>query len=345
MKSLTVAVPVYNTEKYLKRCFDSLLIDDVLEDLEIVAVNDGSRDGSLSILNDYAEMYPDTVRVIDKENGGHGSAVNAALECASGKYFRILDSDDWVASDDFVQFMQRIRTEDADAVITNYSKEFVYDGHTEKITWERLEDNKKYVFDEIDLEILNKEYFVMANTVYRTELLKRAGLRLMEKTFYVDMQYNTVPIPYVNNFRYYDLDIYRYFIGRPDQSMNLESFIRNRSDHERVMRFLVDSYTEHENELSPNKKEYIKYILYYSLTTHYNIHCVYPKKGSGERYAAIKAFDAYLKEKNTELYDLMNKVGNIRYNRKTKFIFAKLGPQFFSKLIERGGRILKRKGN
>ena len=154
MKVLTVAIPVYNTEKYLKRCFDSVLIGEILDDIEIVAVNDGSKDHSIDILKDYEGRYPGTVVVVDKENGGHGSAVNAALDHATGRYFRVLDSDDWFFSGDFVEMVRRLRSEKADVVISNYAKEFVYDGRTEDLVWKDLEDGVLYNFDTIDLEVV-----------------------------------------------------------------------------------------------------------------------------------------------------------------------------------------------
>ena len=126
MKVLTLVIPVYNTEKYVKRCLDSILIEDVLEDIEVITVNDGSKDGSVEILRRYEKMYPNSVVVIDKENGGHGSTVNAGLEKATGKYFRVIDSDDWVNSHDFVTFVNKLKNEDADLVVTNYRKELEY---------------------------------------------------------------------------------------------------------------------------------------------------------------------------------------------------------------------------
>ena len=94
MKSLTILIPVYNTEKYIKRCLDSLLVPEVLDDIEIIVVSDGSKDHSAEIVREYVERYPDTIILIDKENGGHGSTINAGIAAATGKYFRVLDSDD-----------------------------------------------------------------------------------------------------------------------------------------------------------------------------------------------------------------------------------------------------------
>lgn len=344
MKLLTIAIPVYNTEKYIKRCLDSLLIAEITDDLEIILVNDGSTDNSIEIINKYQKEYPNCITVIDKQNGGHGSTINAALKIATGKYFRVIDSDDWVNSKDFSIFVNNLGHEDADLIITNYSKEFVYNGVSEKLVWKSLEENIVYNFDTFDLKNLNKEYFVMANSTYKTEILRKSNLKLLENTFYVDMQYNVVPILCTKTFKFMNLDIYRYFIGRPEQSMNLQNFIKNRTNHENVMKYLIEYFNSNFTLLSENKKNYIEQILFYMLNTHYYIYCVYPQKGSKELSKDIKAFDKYLKDSNIHLYDLMYSIGQIRYNRKTNFFFVKISPLFFSKLITMTSRLLKRKG-
>ena len=204
-----------------------------------------------------------------------------------------------------------------------------------------MKENITYNFNKINLEILNKEYFVMANSTYKTKILKDSGLKLLEKTFYVDMQYNIIPILHVDNFKFYNLDIYRYFIGRPDQSMNLNNFIQNRANHEKVLKYLIEYFNININNLSTNKKKYITQILFYMLTTHYYIYCVYPKRGSKEAFKEIKAFDKYLKNKNKDLYLLMNNIGHIRYNRLTGFLFVRIQPQSFSKLVNAIGKAIK----
>ena len=333
MKILSIAIPVYNTEKYIKRCMDSILLKEIIDDIEIILVNDGSKDNSINIMNEYKDSYPQSVVVIDKENGGHGSTINAALTVASGKYFRVLDSDDWFDSIDFITFVKNLKNEDVDLIITNYRKEYIYDGTSEEINWKGLEENKVYKFNEIDLKILNKEYFVMANSTYKTELLRDSNLKLLEKTFYVDMQYNVIPISKLNTFKYMNLDIYRYFIGRPDQSMNLQNFVKNRSNHDRVMKFLIDYYINNKESFSENQIKYIKQILYYMLTTHYYIYCVYAKNNRKSIYKEIKDFDKYLKSKDIELYKMMAEIGQIKCNRNTKFIFTRINSQFFTRIV------------
>lgn len=318
MKLLTIVVPVYNTEKYIKRCLDSLDNKRVNSKIEVLIVSDGSKDGAIDIAKEYSKRLPDTFKIIEKENGGHGSTINKGLELATGKYFRVLDSDDWVDSKNFVEYVSKLEELDADLIVTDYCKEYVYEGISEKIIYKNLTPNKVYYFDKFNLEELNGEYFVMATSTYKTEVLRKSNLHLMEKTFYVDMQYNVVPIIEVNNFIYLNLDIYRYFIGRKDQSVNTASFVKNHNNHDKVVKFLLDYYIENNVKLSKNKKDYIKMIIKYILFTHYSIYCIYFKK-KREGYKLAKSFDYYLKKKSPELYKESN-ISFIKLYRKMKFL-------------------------
>lgn len=340
MKILTVIVPVYNTEKYIKRCLDSLDNKEINDKLEVLVVSDGSKDNAINIAKEYSKRLPDTFKIIEKENGGHGSTINKGLELATGKYFRVLDSDDWVDNVNFVEFVKRLEDQNADLVVTDYSKEFIYEGKSEKIVYKNLEPNKKYIFDKFDLNILNGEYFVMATSTYKTEVLRESNLKLMEKTFYVDMQYNVVPIPYVNSFVYFDLDIYRYFIGRLDQSVNTASFVKNHLNHDKVVKYLIDYYSNL-TDISDTKKEYIRIILKYILFTHYSIYCIYFKK-KRQGYKLVKEFDKYLYNKNKELYDVSN-ISFIKIYRNLKFTPTLLViNRMKDSLIKIGRRMIRR---
>lgn len=340
MKILTVIVPVYNTEKYIKRCLDSLDNKEINDKLEVLVVSDGSKDNAINIAKEYSKRLPDTFKIIEKENGGHGSTINKGLELATGKYFRVLDSDDWVDNVNFVEFVKRLEDQDADLVVTDYSKEFIYEGKSEKIVYKNLEPNKKYIFDKFDLNVLNGEYFVMATSTYKTEVLRKSNLKLMEKTFYVDMQYNVVPIPYVNSFVYFNLDIYRYFIGRLDQSVNTASFVKNHLNHDKVVKYLIDYYSNL-TDISDTKKEYIRIILKYILFTHYSIYCIYFKK-KRQGYKLVKEFDKYLYNKNKELYDVSN-ISFIKIYRNLKFTPTLLViNRMKDSLIKIGRRMIRR---
>lgn len=342
MKILTIVVPVYNTEKYIKRCLDSLDNKEINSDIEVLIVSDGSKDNSINIAREYQKRNPETFKIIEKENGGHGSTINKGLELATGKYFRVLDSDDWVDNVDFVKLVKELKKIDSDIVVTNYSKEFIYEGKSEKLIYGGLEKNKIYNFDDFDLKKLDGEYFVMATSTYKTEILRKSNLKLMEKTFYVDMQYNVVPISYINNFIYLDLDVYRYFIGRKDQSVNTSSFVRNHLNHDKVVKYLIDYYVSKEKDLSKNKKEYIEIILKYILFTHYSIYCVYfNKKKDGYKFA--KDFDKYLLKKSPKLYKISD-ISFVKINRKLKFLPNLI---LFNKVKEKveylGRKLIRRK--
>lgn len=341
MKILTVLVPVYNVEKYIRRCLDSLLLPEVVNDIEVLVVNDGSKDSSAEIVREYCERFPDTITFVDKENGGHGSTINAGIERAQGKYFKVIDSDDWVNIVDFIELVKRLQSEDADAVICNYRKEFTYNSKSEYFEYAELKDGEKYDLNEIDLSILRGEYFMMATTTYRTSVLRESGLKMLEKTFYVDMQFNVVPITKVDIFTYYDLDIYRYFIGRKEQSMNMDNFVRNQDHHKRMIKWLIEYYTGIADRLTVNKREYIEIILTYTLNTHYAIYCEYDKNHA-RAYKEIKDFDAYLWRTNKVLYERLNCMAYVRYNRKTKFKFVKLNGTKWKKAMTIGKKVKER---
>lgn len=334
MKLLSIVIPTYNVEKYLKRCLDTLVYnEDIQNDLEILVVNDGSKDNSLKIAKEYEKKY-DSIKVIDKENGGHGSTINAGLKVATGKYFRVIDSDDWVNVVDFRNYMKDLKKLDCDVVLTNFSREFIYSGESVKYSYpEEIEFNKVYDLKSFDFSLFKDDYFFMATTTYKTELLRKNNFVLDEKMFYVDMEYVIFPITYVKNFILLDYDIYRYFIGRPDQSVNLSSFARNRKNHEFVLKKLIKFYTE--TNLPKNKKEYVKKILVLMANTHYIIYC---KSGLLQRKdkKEIRTFDKFLKNTNDDLYNAIgNKYTFIRWNRKTKFIFSTGKRAIFSRMADR----------
>ena len=343
MKILSIVVPTYNVEKYLERCIDSLVYDEkVLNDLEILIVNDGSKDNSLQIAKKYEKQYPNTIKVIDKENGGHGSTINAGLKVATGKYFRVIDSDDWVNVDDFSNYVKDLKKYDCDLVVTNYSRELIYAGESVEFKYSKdVEFNKVYDIDKFDLATLGDDYFFMATTTFKTDLLRKANVVLDEKTFYVDMEFILFPIPYVKDFVLLDYDIYIYFIGRPDQSVNINSYIRNRSHHEKVLRKLVTFYES--TKMSENKKKYIFKILCFMCNSHYVIYCkakLPDKKAINE----VREFDKFLRGTSPSIYETTsNMYRYIKSNRKTNFRHAQGCKNLYSRIADRLER--RKRGN
>ncbi len=337
-KILSIIVPTYNVENYLDRCLLSLTYDrTALDKIEIIVVNDGSKDGSVKVAQKYEKQYPHSVIVIDKENGGHGSTINAGLKIAKGKYFRVIDSDDWVNIDHFGNFVHEIEKLDCDTVITNYSREYAYNGTRQLCIYADLEYNQLYNIDDMDLALLGNDYLYMATSTVKTEKLRKAGLQLDEHTFYVDMEYNILPIEELTTFTYLNFDIYRYWLGRPEQSMDTKNTFRNRHHHEKVLRRIIDFYAT--AKLSNNKRKYVEKIITLMLNSHYFIYC--NQRVSSEATLEIKTFDRWLCDTSPELYNgVSQKFSYIDHYRKTGFIFTRALSRTF---MRASNRIAKRK--
>ncbi len=243
MKILSIAVPCYNSQEYMRKCVDSLLAGG--EDVEILIVDDGSTDETGAIADDYARRYPGIVRAIHQENGGHGQAVNAGLADARGLYFKVVDSDDWVNQEAYRVVMDTLEEltrgpQTVDMLISN----FVYEKQgaaRKKVMQYRKCFPKDQVFGWDQVKHMHAgKYILMHSVIYRTELLKSCGLRLPEHTFYVDNLFVFEPLPFVSTLYYLDVNFYRYFIGREDQSVH-ESVMISRIDQQiRVNKKMVD---------------------------------------------------------------------------------------------------------
>ena len=245
MKLLSVAIPCYNSEAYMEKCIDSLLVGG--EDVEILIVDDGSTDRTAEIADAYAEKYPTIVRAIHQENGGHGEALNAGIRNAQGLYFKVVDSDDWVNKEAYEKILKTLEEllrgpKAVDLFISN----FVYEkqGATrKKVMQYRHCFPQGEVFGWRDIGHMQKgKYLLMHSMIYRTQLLQQCGLELPKHTFYVDNLFAYEPLPYVRNMYYLDVNFYRYFIGRDDQSVNEKVMIKRIDQQIRVNKMMVDVY-------------------------------------------------------------------------------------------------------
>lgn len=245
MKYISFAIPSYNSEDYMSRAIESILPGG--EDVEIIIVNDGSNDGTLKIAWEYRERYPDIVKVVDKENGGHGDAVNSGLANATGKYFKVVDSDDWVDEEALlliISFLKELEKEDKeiDMLVSNYVYEKVGAAHKKCIHYRNvLPQDKIFTWDEIGRFHLD-QYILMHSVIYRTSMLKLSQMTLPKHTFYVDNIYVYYPLPHVRRIYYMDVDFYRYFIGREDQSVNEKVMISRVDQQIFVTKTMIDMY-------------------------------------------------------------------------------------------------------
>ncbi len=254
MKLLSITVPCYNSEAYMEKCIDSLLVGG--EDVEIIIVNDGSKDRTGEIADAYAAKYPTIIRAIHQENGGHGEGVNAGIRNATGAFFKVVDSDDWVSKDAYMELLKIMRSslennEGLDMLISN----FVYDKqgakHKKVMSYRHvLPKDCYFTWDEVG-HFHVAQYILMHSVIYRTELLRECQLELPKHTFYVDNIFIFNPLPYVKKMYYTDVVFYRYFIGRDDQSVNESVMIKRIDQQIRVSKLMIDSFNY---DLIPNKR-------------------------------------------------------------------------------------------
>jgi glycosyltransferase involved in cell wall biosynthesis len=302
MKLLTVTVPCYNSEAYMEKCIESLLPGG--EDVEILIVDDGSTDKTAEIAERYTREYPSIIKTIHKENGGHGSAVNTGIENATGLYFKVVDSDDWVRLESYMKILSSLRElaggqQVIDMVISN----FVYEKEGKKrkkvVAFKHVLPNEEvFTWDEVG-HFNMAQYFLMHSVIYRTKLLRECGLKLPEHTFYVDNIFVFNPLPYVRNMYYIDTNFYRYYIGRADQSVH-ESVMIQRIDQQILVNKLMIDYLT--STKVANKKTYRYMVKYLDIiTTVSSIMLIRAK--TKEALEKKKELWAYLKKKDRKLYN------------------------------------------
>ena len=245
MKYISFAIPCYNSQDYMAHAIESILPGG--EDVEIIIVNDGSKDRTSEIAHEYMEKYPTIVKVVDKENGGHGDAVNSGLTHATGKYFKVVDSDDWVDEDALHKILDVLRhmEEDGmelDMLIANYVYEKVGATHKKVIHYRNvLPQDEIFRWDDMGHFRLD-QYILMHSVIYRVEMLRSCGLELPKHTFYVDNIFVYQPLPHVKSMYYLDVNFYRYFIGRSDQSVNEQVMIGRIDQQLRVTKLMLGYY-------------------------------------------------------------------------------------------------------
>ena len=301
MKLISFGIPCYNSYAYMGKCIESLLPGG--EDIEIIIVDDGSMDQTGDIADAYARKYPTIVKVIHQENGGHGAAVNAGLAAASGLYYKVVDSDDWVDAQAYRRVLETLRklvdaNTPVDMLLTNY----VYDKPStnqhrvmhyrllfpqeEIVGWDGMKRNIK------GFEIL------MHSVTYRTEMLRQCNLKLPEHTFYVDNLFVYIPLPYVKTIYYLNVDFYRYYIGREGQSVNEQTMIRRIDQQLRVNYIMIDAYDLWEIE-PKHLREYM--FSYLEMITVVSSAIGYVSK-TDENLKKVKKLWKYIKEKDPKTY-------------------------------------------
>ena len=301
MKLLSVAVPSYNSQAYMRHAIDTLLTGG--EEMEILIVNDGSKDDTAAIADEYAAKYPTICKAIHKENGGHGDAVMFGIRAATGAYFKVVDSDDWV-DEEALQKVLAVLREHAegenmiDLVVANYVYEKEGAAHKHVVRYgNALPEGRVLTWDTIGTFQMG-QYILMHAAIYRRQLLLDCGIELPKKTFYVDNLYVYKPLTLVKTLYYLDVDLYRYYIGRSDQSVN-ETIMISRIDQQiRVNRMLMDVCDL--NTVEPIKKR--KYMRNFLEIVTAVSSVLLVKSGTEESLAKKEQLWSDMKQQHPEIY-------------------------------------------
>ncbi len=300
-KILTIVVPCYNSEGYMEHCIETLLKGG--EEVEILIVDDGSKDKTAEIADSLSEAYPSIIRVIHQENKGHGGAVNTGIENASGEFIKIVDSDDWVNESSYRKIMELLNSvvedeQPLDMLISNFVYEKVGVKHKKVMSYHKALPRNMF-FTWSDVRNFNVgQYILMHSVIYRTQVLRDCGLKLPEHTFYVDNLYVYYPLPYVKTMYYLDTNFYRYFIGREDQSVNEKVMISRLDQQIYVNKIMIDSYDVDKIE-DKRLREYM-YQYLEIMTVISSVLLI--KSDTPENLQKKKELWAYIKKHNKKMY-------------------------------------------
>ena len=305
MKLLTITIPCYNSEKYMEKSIRSALTGK--ERVEIIIVDDGLTDRTLKIAKKYENQFPNIIKVIHQENGGHGEAVNTGIKNATGLYFKVLDSDDRLGPKALQKVLDTLEHMVAsDAGLDLLISDFVYDkqGARHKAVMHYrhcMPQNKIITWEQVNFGLT--KYLLMHSVIYRTKVLRESGMVLPKHTFYVDNIYVFQPLPYVKNIYYLDVCLYQYFIGRNDQSVNEKVMIKRLDQQYRVTKLMMDIYTDADIQSEKLRKVMVHYFdMMMCISSILSI-----REGSKERLQDKEDLWNYLQNKNPDLYRRVRK--------------------------------------
>ena len=268
MKLLTLAISAYNMQEYLGKCLDSVTRPDIPDTLEVIIVNDGSKDKTSEIAHQYEKRFNSIVRVIDKENGHYGSCINKALEVATGKYFRPLDADDWMNTDALVSLLSLLENNDNDLIVTTHTNYL----DNNRINHIKIPDsiivNKKYDLKTLDFQKEKIDCFLKMHTMtYKTSILKNMSLKLSTGISYTDSEYCMFPLDKANSVIFYDLDLYQYNLSREGQTMQQSIITKSVKPFYLISMKMIDyfikNYDRNNSVVRSNQRCFMRLVIYF----------------------------------------------------------------------------------
>lgn len=240
MKYISFVVPCYNSEAYMEHCIESLLVGK--EDVEIIIIDDGSKDNTAKIADDYQKKYPTIVKAIHQKNGGHGEGINMGLKHATGKYFKVVDSDDWVDQKAYKTLLKKIKKIDSDLIVMNYVYSYTDGRKNQTISFKNVFEEDKEITWRDTHRFKATQYLSLHSLMYKKSILDQCNIELPKHVFYEDNLFIYWPLPKTKTIYYLDLDFYRYFIGRADQSVQESQMIKNSKHQVTVTEMVCNLY-------------------------------------------------------------------------------------------------------
>lgn len=314
MKQLSIIIPTYNMEKYLRRCLDSLLVKKNLNLLEVWVVNDGSKDRSSSIAHEYETKYPDVFHVLDKPNGNYGSCINAALKVITGKYIKVLDADDWFDTNELFKFIKMLEHTDSDLVITNFT-EIYSSEHTRNIDYAFSKNN----YDIDDIELKKFKTLQMHAVTYKAGLFKTINYKQTEGISYTDQEWIFCPMYAVKTICFYPYHVYQYFLGREGQTMDIKNVIKHLNDLICIVKRMITTYHSWDkNKMNSNILSYLDYKIEFNASRIYKIGLL--TDSQKESLKQVIELDSFIKDNDLVLY---RKLENITIHTCLPYHFIK----------------------
>ena len=328
-KLLTVAVPAYNAERFLEKALTSLCVEELLPYMEVLIIDDGSTDATADIAHRFTEHWPDSFFLIQKENGGHGSGINVALEKAHGKYFKVLDADDWFEKKNLTVFLEKIAKTEADVVINSFE---TVDADNGNICMHELGIHAPE--ETVDMDRFMTLYSTIRDccsfhgVTYKTELCRASGHRLTEGVYYDDQEYATVYFAGASSVLLLPFVLYCYRIGDVNQSVSAANQVRNFNHVLAILNSILNYWNE--NEPFPHSiNNYFRQKTALLAASAYAIALIKnPDKNAGR--AQAKRVTELLQANRTELIAATAK------KRRTMILFSAVGmtPQTYQRLLD-----------
>lgn len=299
MKYISFVVPCYNSEDYMEKCIDSLLIGK--DDVEIIIVDDGSTDKTGKIADRYQKKYPSIVKAIHQPNGGHGEGINTGLKHATGKYFKVVDSDDWVDKKAYKEILKKVKKIDADLIVMNYVYTYTDGRENQTINFSNVFKNDEVIGWEQIGRFKATQYLSLHSMMYKKSVLDEAKIKLPKHVFYEDNLFIYLPLPYTKSIYYLDVDFYQYFIGRADQSVQEPQLIKRSSHQVLVTKEICNKY---DLDTIENKK--LRKLMYRECVFVMTIGVIFSRLAYNEEGEKqfLELWDS-IKESNPKLYKRM----------------------------------------